>query len=147
MSQYYNLLFHRNRQQVAPLALARPGSNKSLKNNTCGSLAPHGVVQDQHGACGPCLHVRAVRPYVNKRSNLCIPVHVTINERGNQEGLQELFQDPQLTIFEFKQMNFRCRQVEMVKATHILLCGTGMMMEHDVKSLNHQTPDQSDEQK
>ncbi|KAJ1264754.1 hypothetical protein BS78_08G025700 [Paspalum vaginatum] len=62
---------------------------------------------------------RFARVYAGKEDP-CGPVHVTVGDGGNREGLADKFVDPQPAISAFREASFGHGRLEVVNATHAL---------------------------
>ncbi|KAF8397837.1 hypothetical protein HHK36_016762 [Tetracentron sinense] len=60
---------------------------------------------------------RFTRVYDGK-ANACAPVHITIGDGGNREGLASKYMDPQPDISVFREASFGHGQFEVVNASH-----------------------------
>ncbi|KAL6595511.1 hypothetical protein ACP70R_047851 [Stipagrostis hirtigluma subsp. patula] len=68
-------------------------------------------------------HVHAYERFARVRGGRedpCGPVHVTIGDGGNREGLAEKFVDPQPAISVFREASFGHGRLEVANATHAL---------------------------
>uniref|UniRef100_A0A7N0VJH8 Purple acid phosphatase n=1 Tax=Kalanchoe fedtschenkoi TaxID=63787 RepID=A0A7N0VJH8_KALFE len=66
-------------------------------------------------------HVHAYERFTRlfeERADGCGPVHITIGDGGNREGLATRYEDPQPEISLFREASFGHGQLEVVNATH-----------------------------
>ncbi|GAY33164.1 hypothetical protein CUMW_005980 [Citrus unshiu] len=66
-------------------------------------------------------HVHAYERFTrvsNGKPDNCGPVHITIGDGGNREGLASRFMNPQPAISVFREASFGHGQLEVVNATH-----------------------------
>lgn len=68
-------------------------------------------------------HVHAYERFTHVyegKANDCGPVHITIGDGGNREGLAKRYMNPQPSISVFREASFGHGQLEVVNATHAL---------------------------
>ncbi|PKU68066.1 probable purple acid phosphatase 20 [Dendrobium catenatum] len=68
-------------------------------------------------------HVHAYERFVpvyNSKKNQCGPLHITIGDGGNREGLANKYIDPQPSISLFKEASFGHGQLHVANGTHAL---------------------------
>ncbi|KAL1549302.1 hypothetical protein AAHA92_17425 [Salvia divinorum] len=68
-------------------------------------------------------HVHAYERFVRvfkDEANKCGPMHITIGDGGNREGLAKRFKEPQPKISAFREASFGNGQLSVVNATHAL---------------------------
>ncbi|GKD63536.1 probable purple acid phosphatase 20 [Tanacetum coccineum] len=66
-------------------------------------------------------HVHAYERFYrvyNEKADNCGPVHITIGDGGNREGLASKYKEPQPTISAFREASFGHGELEMVNATY-----------------------------
>jgi acid phosphatase type 7 len=68
-------------------------------------------------------HVHAYERFTrvyNQKEDPCGPVHITIGDGGNREGLAKNYQDPPAAISLFREASFGHGRFDVVNATHAL---------------------------